>query len=98
MNGRSGKNNVEIKSRQQVCVVFFFPLSLFFISPGLRFAMTEEPKEEREISLNEGEEGLHGARALSQVSICRKDKSQTPPPRLTLAFQAFNFLPPPQYI
>lgn len=24
MNGRSGKNNIEIKSRQQVCVVFFF--------------------------------------------------------------------------
>ncbi len=45
MNGRSGKNNVEIKSGQQVCVVFFF------ISLALHFAMTEEEKGEREMSL-----------------------------------------------
>lgn len=38
MNGRSGENNVEIKSRQQVCIFFFISLSLYF-------AMTEEKKE-----------------------------------------------------
>lgn len=32
MNGRSGKNNVEIKSGQQVCVVFFFFFSFFHIA------------------------------------------------------------------
>lgn len=104
MNGRSGKNNVEIKSRQQVCVFLFFlflfpSLSLFFISLGVHFAMTEEELwEEREISLNEGAEGLHGPRALSQVSIWIKDKSKTPPltsppPMFRLAFQAFHSQP-----
>lgn len=39
MNGRSGKNNVEIKPGQQVCVVFF---SSFFILLALQFAVTEE--------------------------------------------------------
>lgn len=43
--------------------------------------------------MNEEKEGLHGARALSQVSIWLKDKYKTPLPLLRLAFQAFHFLP-----
>ena len=37
MNGRSGKNNVEIKSGQQVCVVFFFFFFFFFYIAGPAF-------------------------------------------------------------
>lgn len=81
MNGRSGKNNVEIKSGQQVCVVFF----LFFISLALHFAMTEEAKEESEISLwgrwMRKRRGCMG-HSVSHVGIFLKDKSKTPPASL----------------
>lgn len=46
MNGRSSENNVEIKSKQQVCVVFFF--FFFFISLALHFAMTGRKGRKRQ--------------------------------------------------
>lgn len=91
MNGRSGTNNVEIKSGQQVCRVFFF--FFFFISPAVHFALTEEEKAERERSLRgwwlRDDEGRDkkGWRGVSHVSIFLKDKSKKLP---MLTFEVFT--------
>lgn len=44
MNGKSGENNVEIKSGQQVCVVFFF----FFSSPYRWSCILQWQRKKRE--------------------------------------------------
>lgn len=80
MNGRSGKNNVEIKSGQQVCVVFF-------ISLALHFAMTGGKGRNRDEFLRQMNERRGGG--VSRVSIFLKDKSKTLP---MLTFAVFTFL------
>lgn len=60
--------------------------------------MTEEPKEEREISLNEEKDGLHGARALSQVGICLKDKSRPFHAKICISSTSCQMYLPPKVL
>lgn len=87
MNGRSGGNNVEIKSGQQVCVVFFF-LSFSFFSYRWSCILQWQKKSEKRRGVCEGnldrererrweeEGGKGGGHDVSHVIIFLKDKSK----------------------
>lgn len=87
MNGRSSENNVEIKSKQQVCVVFFF-----FHIAGPAFCNDRKKREEEtgvceadEWEREEEERERKGGHSVSHASIFLKDKFKTLP-------QVFTFV------
>lgn len=54
MNGRSSENNVEIKSEQQVCVVFIFFIFIFCIAgPAVSDSGSSEKSKEFVRQMNE---------------------------------------------
>lgn len=92
MNGKSGENNVEIKSGQQVCVVFFF----FFLPhiAGPAFCNDRGRKGRRGDDFSEGDgserrRNKKGGHGVSHVITFLKDKSKKLP---MLTFEVFTFL------
>lgn len=92
MNGRSGRNNVEIKSGQQVCRFFPFPSSSYRRPCILQWQRKKRQKgravwEADDLERTTG--GMKGRCGVSHVSIFLKDKSKKLP---TLTFEVFTFL------